>query len=84
MRVGQKGTLARLWAPKGTPAEVIGKLNGAVVKALADATVRKRFADQGQEIPPPGEQTPQALAAYHKADIDKWWPLIKAAKIKVP
>jgi tripartite-type tricarboxylate transporter receptor subunit TctC len=73
-----------LWAPKGTPADVIGRLNGAVVKALADATVRKRFADQGQEIPPPDQQTPQALMAYHKADIDKWWPLIKAANIKVP
>jgi tripartite-type tricarboxylate transporter receptor subunit TctC len=73
-----------LWAPKGTPKDIIGKLSDAVVKALADPTVRKRFADQGQEIPPPDQQTPQALAAHHKADIDKWWPLIKAANIKVP
>ncbi|HEY6996277.1 MAG TPA: tripartite tricarboxylate transporter substrate-binding protein [Xanthobacteraceae bacterium] len=72
-----------LWVPKGTPADIVAKLNAAVVKALADATVRQRFADQGQEIPPREQQTPEALAAYHKADIDRWWPLIKAANIKV-
>ena len=71
-----------LWAPKGTPADVVAKLNGAVVAALADDAVRKRFADQGQEIPPRDQQTPQALAAYQKADIEKWWPMIKAAGIK--
>jgi tripartite-type tricarboxylate transporter receptor subunit TctC len=71
-----------LWVPKGTPADIVAKLNAAVVKALADATVRQRFADQGQEIPPREQQTPEALAAYHKADIDRWWPLIKAANIK--
>jgi tripartite-type tricarboxylate transporter receptor subunit TctC len=71
-----------LWVPKGTPADIVAKLNAAVVQALADATVRQRFADQGQEIPPREQQTPEALAAYHKADIDRWWPLIKAANIK--
>jgi tripartite-type tricarboxylate transporter receptor subunit TctC len=71
-----------LWVPKGTPADIVAALNGAVVKALADATVRQRFVDQGQEIPPRDQQTPQALAAYHKADIERWWPLIKAANIK--
>jgi tripartite-type tricarboxylate transporter receptor subunit TctC len=71
-----------LWVPKGTPADIVARLNGAVVKALADPIVRQRFADQGQEIPPPDQQTSQALAAYHKADIDRWWPLIKAANIK--
>ena len=71
-----------LWAPQGTPADVVAKLNGAVVDALADDAVRKRFADQGQEIPPRDQQTPQALAAYQKADIGKWWPMIKAAGIK--
>jgi tripartite-type tricarboxylate transporter receptor subunit TctC len=71
-----------LWVPKGTPADIVGRLNGAVVKALADPIVRQRFADQGQEIPPPDQQTSQALAAYHKADIERWWPLIKAANIK--
>lgn len=71
-----------LWVPKGTPADIVARLNGAVVTALADPTVRQRFADQGQEIPPRDQQTSQALAAYHKADIDRWWPLIKAANIK--
>jgi tripartite-type tricarboxylate transporter receptor subunit TctC len=71
------------WAPKGTPKDALDKLNAAVVAALADATVRQRFADQGQEIPPREQQTPEALAAYHKADIDRWWPIIKAANIKL-
>jgi tripartite-type tricarboxylate transporter receptor subunit TctC len=71
-----------LWVPKGTPADIVAAINAAVVKALADATVRQRFVDQGQEIPPSDQQTPPALAAYHKADIERWWPLIKAANIK--
>jgi len=60
----------------------MAKLNAAARAALADAGVRKRFADQGQEIPPPAQQTPQALGAYQKAEIEKWWPIIKAAGIK--
>jgi len=71
-----------LWVPKGVPKEIIAKLHGVVVRALADPVVRQRFADQGQEIPPPDQQTPEALATYHKADIDKWWPIIRAANIK--
>jgi tripartite-type tricarboxylate transporter receptor subunit TctC len=71
-----------LWAPKGTPTNIIDKLNSAVVGSLAEATVRQRFAEQGQEIPPPAEQTPKALAAYHKAEVDKWWPIVKATNIK--
>jgi tripartite-type tricarboxylate transporter receptor subunit TctC len=71
-----------LWAPKGTPKDVIAKLNDAVVKALADPDVRKRLGDLGQEIPPREQQTPEALAKYQKADIERWWPVIKAAKIK--
>jgi tripartite-type tricarboxylate transporter receptor subunit TctC len=71
-----------LWAPKGTPKDVIGKLNAAIVDALADPTVRQRFADLGLEIPPRQQQTPEALGAHHKAEIDKWWPIIKAANIK--
>ena len=71
-----------LWAPKGTPREVITRLNSAVQAALADATVRQRFADQGQDISPREQQTPEALAALQKAEIEKWWPIIKAANIK--
>jgi tripartite-type tricarboxylate transporter receptor subunit TctC len=70
------------WVPKGTPRDVIAKLNAAVVDALADPTVRQRFADAGLEIPPREQQTPEALAAHHKAEIEKWWPIIKAANIK--
>ena len=72
-----------VWAPKGTPASVIRRLNGAIGEALADAAVRKRLLDLGQEIPTPEQQTPEALGAYQKAEIEKWWPLIKAAGIKV-
>ena len=71
-----------LWVPRGTPKEIIAKLNSAVQAALADATVRQRFADQGQDIPPREQQTPEALAAQQKAEIEKWWPILKAANIK--
>jgi tripartite-type tricarboxylate transporter receptor subunit TctC len=71
-----------LWAPKGTPKDVIAKLNAALVGALADPAVLSRLADLGQEIFPREQQTPEALANYHKAEIDKWWPIIKAAGIK--
>jgi len=71
------------WAPKGTPKDVIAKLNAAVVAALADQLVRSRLADLGQEVFPREQQTPEALGAHHKAEIEKWWPLIKAAGIKV-
>jgi tripartite-type tricarboxylate transporter receptor subunit TctC len=72
-----------MWAPRGTPKDVIAKLNAAVVTALADPMVRKRFTDFGQELWPRDKQTPEALAAHQKAEIDKWWPIIKAAGIKV-
>jgi len=71
-----------LWAPARTPHDIIAKLNAAVVDALADPAVRKRLADLGQEIPPREEQTPEALGAFHKAEIEKWWPIIKEAGIK--
>ena len=71
-----------LWAPKGTPQDIIAKLNLAVVAALADPAVRQRLADLGQELPPREQQTPEALRAYHMAEIEKWWPIIKAANIK--
>jgi tripartite-type tricarboxylate transporter receptor subunit TctC len=72
-----------LWAPKATPRSVINRLNSAVVEALADAKVRASLADQGMEIFPPGQQTPEALGALQKAEIEKWWPIIKAANLKV-
>jgi tripartite-type tricarboxylate transporter receptor subunit TctC len=71
-----------LWAPKGTPKDVIAKLNESVVKALADSNVLARLADLGQRIPPREQQTPEALRSYQKAEIEKWWPIIKAAGIK--
>ncbi|HEX5212880.1 MAG TPA: tripartite tricarboxylate transporter substrate-binding protein [Pseudolabrys sp.] len=70
-----------MWAPKGTPAPVIAKLNAAVVAALNDATVRKHFAALGQQIPPREQQSPEALAAYQRAEAAKWWPIVKAANI---
>jgi len=72
-----------LWAPKGTPREVVAKLNAAVVEAFADPAVRAQFAKIGHEIPPREELTPQALHAYHKAEAEKWWPIIKDANVKV-
>lgn len=71
-----------MFAPKGTPKNVIAKLNAAVVDALADPTVRQRLVELGQEIFPRDQQTPEALAALQKAEIEKWWPIIKAAGIK--
>lgn len=70
------------WAPKGTPPEAIARLNAALREALADPAVRSKLADLGQEIPAPDQQTPEALRAYHKAETDKWFPVIKAAGIK--
>ena len=71
-----------LWLPKGTPRDVVMKLNAAVVETLNDPAVRARFAELGQEIPPRAQLTPEALFAHHKAEIEKWWPIIKAAGIK--
>ena len=71
-----------LWAPARTPANIIGKLNAAVGVALADPGVRARLADLGQEIFPREQQTPEALAAFQKAEIEKWWPIIKASGIR--
>jgi tripartite-type tricarboxylate transporter receptor subunit TctC len=68
--------------PKGTPHDIVARLNSAVVAALADPTMRRRLGDIGQEIFPPGQQTPEALGVYQKAEIEKWWPIIKAANIK--
>src|SRR5262249_7357632 len=71
-----------IWAPKGTQQAVINRLNTAIVGALAAPTARLRLADIGEEIFPREQQTPQALAAFHKAELEKWWPIIKAANIR--
>ena len=73
-----------LWVPKATPKEIIARLNAAVVDALADPTVRQRLTELGHVIATREEQTPEGLGAFHKAEIEKWWPLIKAANIKPP
>jgi len=71
-----------LWVPKGTPSDAIGKLSAAAMDALADETVRARLTQFGQEIVPREQQTAAALGAHHKAEIEKWWPIIKATGIK--
>ncbi len=71
-----------MWAPKGTPKDVIAKLNAAVVAALADPDTRKKLTDLAQVIYPRDQQTPEALHAFQKAEIEKWWPIIRAAGIK--
>ena len=71
-----------LWAPKGTPKEIIARLNEAVTKTLADPVIRKKLLALSQDIFPPERLTPEALYAFHKAEIEKWWPIIKAAGIK--
>jgi len=72
-----------LWVPKGTPKQIVAKLNAAAVEALNDPAVRKQFEDLGLQIPPQDRLTPDALGAWQKAEIAKWWPMIKAANVKV-
>ena len=71
-----------LWAPAGTPGDVITRLNAAVVEALADPAVRQRLADIGQEVVPREQQTPQTLRVLQQSEIARWWPIVKAAGIK--
>jgi tripartite-type tricarboxylate transporter receptor subunit TctC len=71
-----------IWTRKGTPADVVAKLTASVVDALADPAVRQRLTEMGHVIATREQQTPEALAAFHKAELDKWWPIIKAANIK--
>ena len=71
-----------IWAPAGTPKPVIDRLKAALNETLADPAVRERLAGLGQEIPPVEQQTPEALAAHQKSEIEKWWPVIKSAGIK--
>jgi tripartite-type tricarboxylate transporter receptor subunit TctC len=71
-----------LWVPKGTPKDAIARLNAAAVEAMADPAVQKRLNDLGLEVPARDQLTPQALGRWHKAEVDKWWPIIKKAGIK--
>ena len=71
-----------LWVPKGTPKDIVTRLNAAAVEAMADPAVQKRLNDLGLDVPARDQQTPQALAVWHKAEVDKWWPIIKKAGIK--
>ena len=72
-----------MWMPKGTPKEVVAKFSAAAQEALADPTVKERLAGLGQDIPPPETQTAEALGRFYKAEIEKWWPIIREAGIKV-
>ena len=72
-----------LWVPKGTPKDVVAKLNAAAVDALNDPAVRKQFENLGLQMPPKDKLSPEALGSWQKAEIAKWWPMIKAANIKV-
>jgi tripartite-type tricarboxylate transporter receptor subunit TctC len=72
-----------LWAPKGTPKDIVAKLNAAVVDALHDPAVRKQLENLGLRMPQPDQLSPEALGSWQKAEIEKWWPIIKAANVKV-
>jgi tripartite-type tricarboxylate transporter receptor subunit TctC len=83
---GLAGFYVSVWhgvfMPRATPREIVGKLNEALVDAMADPNVRARLADLGQQIPPREQQTPEVLRAYQQSEADKWWPLIRAAGVK--
>ena len=69
------------WAPKGTPKDVVAKLNAAMMEALADPNVKARFSELGLDVAPRELQTPEGLTKFQQAEIDKWWPIIKGANI---
>lgn len=71
-----------LWAPRDTPSDIVAKVSAAVAEAWSDPVVRQRLDSMGMDLPRPEQQTPGALAAFHKAEVEKWWPIIKAAGIK--
>src|SRR6202521_2039316 len=67
-----------LWVPKGTPKEIIAKLNASAVDALNDPEMRKQLENLGLQMPPGDRLSPEALGAWQKAEIAKWWPVTKA------
>jgi tripartite-type tricarboxylate transporter receptor subunit TctC len=71
------------WVPKGTPKDIVEKLNGAAVTALNDPAVRQKLGDLGLDMPANDQLTPEALGAWQKAEIAKWWPMIKAANVRI-
>jgi len=71
-----------MWAPKGTPDAIVRALNGAITKTLTDLATRQRLTDISQELFPQDRLTPEALAAFHAAEIETWWPIIKASGSK--
>src|SRR5581483_2887013 len=72
-----------MWAPKGTPKDVLDKLHGAVVKALADPNVKDKLNALGQQVASPELQSPEAFHAFQKSEAERWYPVIKAANIKL-
>jgi tripartite-type tricarboxylate transporter receptor subunit TctC len=72
-----------MWVPKGTPKDIIARLNASAVDALNDPAVRKQLQNLGLQMPPGDQRSPEALGAWQKAEIGKWWPMIKAANVKV-
>jgi tripartite-type tricarboxylate transporter receptor subunit TctC len=72
-----------LWVPKGTPKEIVTRLNAVAVEALNDSSVRKQLENIGLQMPPKEQLSPQALGDWQKAEIAKWWPMLKAANVKV-
>lgn len=72
-----------LWVPKGTPGDIVKKLNAAAIDALNDSAVRKQLENLGLQMPPEDKRSPQGLGDWQKAEISKWWPMIKAANVKV-
>jgi tripartite-type tricarboxylate transporter receptor subunit TctC len=71
-----------MWVPKGTPNDIVTKLNAAAGRALADPAVSRRLSDVGHDVFPADQRSPAALAAYHKAEIEKWWPIVRATGLK--
>jgi tripartite-type tricarboxylate transporter receptor subunit TctC len=77
------GVWSAFWVPKGTPKDIVAKLNATMTQVFADPQVRQRFAELGIQMTPVDQQSPEVLRAYQKAEAERWWPIIKASNIKV-